>query len=100
MSWHYKFFAPDKDSILIGLDAHMGQVDSDYLCELTTMMRKAVHNLANHEGIGWNVEAFGHVPDCQGDGCNFTFKVEPVNTTDNPFYKAGPRYKGRTKEGA
>lgn len=87
MSWHYKFFAQDKDSIMSALDVHMVQVDSDFLCELTTLMRKAVHNLNNNRGIGWNVEAFGHVPDYNGDGCNFTFKVEAVNTTEHEFYR-------------
>lgn len=83
MSWHYKFVAETKKDIGRGLDKHMAVVDADFLCELTTKMRQAVSVLEDHDGIAWFVESFGHIGF---DGCNFTFKVEPINSTKNRFY--------------
>ena len=84
MSWHYKFLAESKKEIGPALDKHMAMVNSEFLCELTTKMRQAVSLLKDNEGIAWMVESFGHIGD---QGCNFTFKVEPVNTTKNFFYR-------------
>lgn len=84
MSWHYKFVAENKQEVGFGIDKHMAVVNSDFLCELTTKMRQAMSLLTDYEGVAWSVESFGHVGD---QGCNFTFKVEPVNTTRNPFYR-------------
>jgi hypothetical protein len=83
MSWHYRFVAENKKAIGPALDKHMAVVDSDFLCELTTKMHQVVRTLNDHEGIAWLVESFGHVGF---DGANFTFKVEPIDTTANRFY--------------
>ena len=61
MSWHYKFLAEGKKEILNGIDVHMAQVDSDFLCELTSHMRQAVGFLHDAPGIAWVVESYGHV---------------------------------------
>ena len=78
MSWHFKFVADSKEDVRQGINAHMAMVDSDYLCQLTAKMHEAVSFLLDNQGIAWMVESFGHVG--ANDGCNFTFKVEPVNT--------------------
>lgn len=87
MSWHYKFVAESKEDIGPAIDKHMAVVNSDFLCELTTHMHQCIHLLTDYEGIAWQVESFGHVGD---QGCNFTFKVEPINTTRNYFYQGTP----------
>ena len=88
MSWHYKFYAETKDEIRAGLNSHLGSINQTFVCSLTTKMLEAVNTLADdQEGIGWIVECFGHVGTVRESACNFTFKVEPINSTKNSFYR-------------
>lgn len=93
MSWHYKFYAETKDEIKVGLNAHLGDINQDFVRSLTTRMLEAVNTLSDDQnGIGWIVECFGHVGTARESACNFTFKVEPINTTQNKFYRLDKEY--------
>ena len=97
MSWHYKFYAETKSEIKDGMNAHLGTINQQFVCSLTTRMLEAVNTLADdQEGIGWIVECFGHVGTTRESACNFSFKVEPINTTKNQFYR---RDSGDSTEG-
>ena len=93
MSWSFKFYAGSKEEIHLGLNRHLAE--NLMPVALQTEMLRAVDravSVANQRpddaaGIGWIVESFGHIGD-GGGACNFTFKLEPINTTHNQFYRS------------
>jgi hypothetical protein len=90
MSWHYEFFAENTEELIKGVEAHAAQQPtSTFLRELSELTKKASAFLTDHEGIGWQIRAFGHVGNY--DGFNFTVEVKPINTTRNKFYRAEGR---------